>query len=743
MLFRDRFIKATEAYNTFEAPVPAYYFRKSYCLQESCHAKITIGVCGFYELFLNGEKITRGFLSPYISNTNDYIYCDEYDVELTAGENVFGVLLGNGFQNNPGGYIWEFDKSDFRSAPMFALTVTRDGETLFCSDDQFKIAPSPIRRDDYRFGEIYDANYEIAGWNMPEFDDSAWKNALLATPPKGELCAADVAPIVKEQERKPVEIIKCQDGYIYDFGQSNAGVCRLTVRGEKGQRIEIQHADSLKDGDLDIAEIWYLRPEFERDKHIVHKDIYICKGEGEEIYQPTFTYHGFRYGKVTGITEQQATKDLLTYLVYHTQVNTRGDFSCSDPVANALQEITRRSITSNFHHFPTDCPQREKNGWTADGALICETALLNFDPERNYREWLRNICKAQRFDGALPGIVPTGGWGFEWGNGPAWDSVLTWLPYYTFIYRGQTEMIRESADAFTKYLRYLRSRCDEKGLLSIGLGDWCPVGGGAPKAPLIVTDTILSMDIARKVSVMLDAVNMPEMADYAEAEAEKYKASIRAELLDPNTMWVQGNCQTCQAMALYYGIFTEDEEPAALNNLLQTIRDADDHIDLGVLGGRVIFHVLSRFGYGDLAYKMITREDYPSYGNWLELGATTLRERFHPTATTSKNHQFWGDISGWFIRCVAGIQLNPTGGNVNEVQICPCFVETLDSASGYHIAPAGKIAVFWRRQNNGVVLELEIPGKMTATAVLPRGYRFENGSNSMAVTTGGYNIIKE
>lgn len=742
MFLRNYFIKATEQYNTFENPVPAYYFRKSYFLKGACCAKIAIAVCGFYELYLNGQRITKGLLSPYISNTNDYIYYDIYDVTLPAGENVFGVLLGNGFQNNPGGYIWDFDKADFRSAPMFSMTVECEGETLFFSDENFKIAPSPIRSDDYRFGEVYDANFEIEGWNAPGFDDAAWQNALPATPPKGELRLADIAPIVKEQEIAPVKITPCSDGYIYDFGVSNAGICRLTVRGDKGQKIELQHADDVKNGDIDIAQIWYLGENFERDRHIVHKDIYICKGVGTEVYTPTFTYHGFRYVKVTGITVQQASKDLLTFLVYHTELQTRGGFFCSDSMGNVLQENTRRSITSNFYHYPTDCPQREKNGWTADAALVCETALLNFNPERNYRQWLCNICKAQRDDGALPGIVPTGGWGFEWGNGPAWDSVLAWIPYYTYIYRGETDMITHCAPALLKYLRYLRTRCDEKGLLSIGLGDWCHAHTIKPKAPLKVTDTIISMDIAQKMAVMLDAVQMSAGADYARSEAEKYRKAIRENLVDFETMLVNGECQSSQAMALYYGVFEKVEEETAFAKLLEMIHAYNDHLDVGMLGGRVLFHVLTRFGYSELAYKMITREEYPSYGNWVKQGATTLWEKFQTQNVSSMNHPSWGDISGWFIKSIAGIRLNPTRKDVHQVEICPCFVAQLDSASAYHIAPAGKIAVSWKRLEQGVVLELEIPERMTATACLPQGYRFENGNESMSVITGTYKIIK-
>ena len=738
MISKDCFIKATEEFNTFESPVPAPYFRKTF-QGNGKTVKITVAVCGFYELWLNGEKITKGFLSPYISNTDDYIYWDEYEVPADTGENVIGILLGNGFQNNPGGHIWEFDKAPFRSAPCFALTVEQNGEILLQSNTEFRTAPSPIRTDDYRFGEVYDANFEIDGWNQKGFDDSAWAKALPATPPKGELRVADVSPIEKEFEIVPVSIEKCDGGYLYDFGQSNAGICRLKIQGTQGQRIELRHADSLKDGDLYLSQIWFSR-NWEEDKNIVHRDVYICKGNGVEEYRPTFTYHGFRYVKVSGITEEQATKDLLTYLVYHTKFHDRGGFSCSDEVANQLQTMTRRSISSNFHHFPTDCPQREKNGWTADAALSCQAALLNFDPEQNYREWMRNICKAQGENGSLPGIIPTGGWGFHWGNGPAWDSVLTWIPHTVYRLRGETEIIEESADSMMKYLRYLRTRTDEKGLLEIGLGDWCPVGGGKPKAPLLVTDSIISMDIACKTAEMMDAVGRTADAEFARKEAERYRTAVRANLIDFSTMTVLGECQTCQAMGLYYGIFEENEKAPAFQRLLDMVHAADDHMDVGVLGGRVLFRVLSDFGYPDLAYHMITRPDFPSYGNWIQRGATTLWENFKPDGVASMNHHFWGDISAWFMEYIGGIRLD---AKKNTLEIRPCFIETLENASAYHLAPKGKISVDWTRTEEGILLSVQIPETMETTAFLNGSYRFGSGEKSRTLTTGNYRIIKE
>ena len=726
------FIAATSEYNTFEKSVPAPYIRKSFCAQTASSGRLKIAVCGFYELFFNGERITKGRLAPYISNPDHYVYFDEYDVDINAGENVIGVILGNGFQNNPGGYIWDFDKAHFRSAPKMSLILEYcDGgeKRRILSDETFKTHPSPVLSDDYRFGETYDANCEITGWNKPGFDDGGWQNALIAEKPGGELKLCNCEPVTEETEIKPVGIFEEEDGFVFDFGVSNAGVCRLTVNGYKGQKIELQHADILKDGKFYINNIWFVRDFWERDRHIVHKDTYICKGEGTEEYTPTFTYHGFRYVKVKGISKRQATKQLLTFVVLHSDLKIRGGFSCSDNMANKLEELTLRSDLSNFYYFPTDCPQREKNGWTADAALSSEQMLINLNPERSYAQWLENIRKAQAQNGALPGIIPTTGWGFEWGNGPAWDCVLFYIPYFTYVYRGDTDMIKNSVNAFMKYLKYIDSRRNEKGLLEIGLGDWCHLDRETPKAPLVVTDTAISCDIANKAAFMFDAVGRKAECEYAKDLAARLKKAFRDNLIDLNTATVYGECQTCQAMGIYYGLFENGEREKAFEVLLKYISDADGHMDVGVLGGRIIFHTLSAFNRSDLAFRMITRPDYPSYGNWVERGATTLWENFAPNSVDSPNHHFWGDISAWFIKVPAGINYNPEGNDLRFVRIAPHFISALGSACGYYTSKYGKISSSWKREENRVILTVQAPDEVKIQVIAPVGYNLvsDNG----------------
>lgn len=749
-MFSTDFIAATKEFSEYGVHIPAPYLRKSFAPKsEVMRARLTVCGLGFYELFVNGTRITKGLLAPYISNPDDILYYDEYDITdlVQNGKNVLGFWLGNGMLNCPGGAVWDFQLVPFRSAPKLALSLEleyKDGEQeQITADESFKTHPSPILFDDLRCGEIYDARLEIPGWNLPEFDDSGWSAAIPAETPRGEtrLCIAE--PIATVKVLQPVSIKKGhithlpyvhmalpdfplpkeqQEGYIYDFGENLAGNIRLRIKGEKGQMVCLQFGEVLaEDGGLDLRGMSFQPHNYD------HRITYYLKGEGEEEYAPTFTYQGFRYCMVSGITGEQATPELLTYEVMSSDLKINGSFSCSDEIVNKLQKATYNADISNFYYFPTDCPHREKNGWTADAALSAEQMLFHLTPEVSYHEWLNNIRKAQREDGALPGIVPTGGWGFAWGNGPAWDCVLFYLPYYTWVYRNDTDIIRENAGAFMRYLHYISTKRDNRGLMCIGLGDWVPIGRDVPKAPLMVTDTLMCMDICHKAEEMFHAIGMTAQAGFAKALYEEFRAAARKELILSDCVTVLGNCQSSQAMAIAYDLFDDAEKPAAFRVLLRLIHEQDDHLDTGCLGARVIFHVLSAFGQAELAYKMITRTDWPSYGHWVaHQDCTSLFEAFQRTgdAPNSKNHHFFGDVSSWFLKNLAGIKVNPYARDANEVEISPEFLEELEHAEGEIGVPAGKVSAAWRREGGKVILEVKVPDGVTGEIRLKNGYVF-------------------
>lgn len=732
-----QFISATREISSFEKPVPAPLMRKSFTLEQKPQSA-TLSICGlgFYDLYINGTRRVKGELPPYISNSDNWVCFDTYEVAdlLIPGENVIGVILGNGMQDCFGGYIWDLDKAKFRSAPMLALGLDCDGENTLVSDLSFKTAASPIVFNDLRSGEHYDARLEVKDWNKPGFDDSSWAQVIYADRPRGQHIPADTDPIVVIGTYAPVSITPLKEGYLYDFGLNTAGVCKLSIEGKPGQSVCLEHGEVLTaEGDLSPNIKPFLPEGF------IHKDIYICAG-GKAEYTPRFTYHGFRYVYVTGITAEQAKPELLTYLEMASDLKEKGNFSCSDDVANKLQEFTRRSTLSNFYYFPTDCPHREKNGWTGDAALSAEHMLLNLSVEKSFAFWLKQIREAQDSKGALPGIVPTGGWGFRWGNGPAWDCVLTYLPYFYYIYNGEAnggkQVIADNANAIFKYVSYLSEKVNKSGLIAFGLGDWCPPKREPDdyKAPLELTDSVLSMDICKKAAFLFKELGMEHRRAFAQGLAEALRQAIRKHLL--NGVVAAGHCQTSQAMALFYGVFEPGERQEAFEVLLETIRSQGGHLDAGILGARVIFHVLAEFGQAELAYEMITREDYPSYGNWVKRGATSLWEAFWPEEAQpfSMNHHFFGDISAFFIKRIVGIVVNPHEDGVDTLNIAPAFIEKLDHAEAYHTMPAGKVAVSWKRtekDTDTVEMDIEIPTGISGWFIAPKGYTTDSGKSQI------------
>lgn len=765
-MLSGKFICAGYDYSTYTHHVPAPMFRKSFTVCDGDSAELTITGLGFYEVFINGKKITKGIIAPYISNPDHFVYYDSYDLTpyIKSGKNTLGVILGNGMQNCPGGQIWDFDLADFRGAPRFAFAIEitdKNGDkTVLEADSDVKTHPSAITFDDLRCGCFYDARKEIKGCFLPDFDDSEWQSAVRAETPRGKRIMCTAEPILPTGEPlKPISITKCKkaeyrprhdvvkeaaevcsketDGWLYDFGENTAGIETLKISGKRGQQIDIQFAEFLNEnGELEYSNIDFFPEGYSQ------RDIYILNGEGEEEFTPMFTYHGARYALVLGLEDEQATEDLLIFTKYSSAIETRGNFRCSDETANELQKIARNSTLSNFYYFPTDCPHREKNGWTGDASVSSEQTSYNFAPEKSYAQWLDNIRAAQTENGQLPGIIPTGGWGYHWGNGPVWDAVLFNLPYQTYIMRGDKKIIEDNAAAFIRYTDYLSKKLNERGLACFGLGDWCTVS--VMKPPLELTDTLASMDNMEKASFMLREIGLQEQSDFCRSIYEKLRKNGRKYLIDFGTMTAKGNSQTGQAAAIYYGLFNDSEKQAAFARLLQIIHASDDKIDIGLIGTKVLFRVLADFGEADLAYKMITRRDYPSYGHLVEQGLTALPEEFVKDGKfpSSLNHHFFGDYSAWFIQYIGGINVNPHRDGEKNVDIQPRFIDSLDFAEAYYDTVCGKVSVHWERSDGKIKLAVNTPDEIYGEIKLPFGYTFEDSRLSYKkLETGNFTVI--
>lgn len=749
MFLSTRFIKATDDLCDFGHPVRAPYFRKEFTLDFLPeHAEITICGLGLYELTVNGRDVTKGFCAPYISNPEQVCYYDNYDVtpHLCKGTNVIGVTLGNGMRNCYGGFIW--DMQDGKAPLCLALAFEANlGERkcVFEADESFLVGESPILYNDTRMGYTYDSNLETPGWNLPGFAAEGWRHAQWCQTPSGEKCLCEAHPLVQKnevkavsithydrlpfayettmQDAKPVERTMRDNAYVYDFGCNYSGVTRLRINGKPGQVIKIRHGEYLQGGKFSINTTIFDRPGI-TDLYYDYGqvDTFICKG-GEEEFLPKFKYDGFRYAYVEGLTAEQATEDVLTFVHITSDLDWRADFSCSDETLNQLFTMIQRADLSNFCYFPTDCPHREKNGWTGDAQASAERFMLTLHPAEDLKTWLRDIRHTQRLDGMLPGIVPTYSWGYDWGNGPMWDAVCSELPYQVHRFTDDTDVIVDNAPMMLRYLSYVMGRRDERGLIAIGLGDWLdpfPTKDG-PAAPLDVTDTTMSLHIAQSAEKLFRKVGKTAEADFAAACAKELTEAIRTHLIDFTTMTVSGDCQAAQAVVLAHGVFTEKEFDAAFARLLDIIHRDGDINTCGFIGLRFIYHLLTNHGEGDLAHKLITCEERSCYGYWVKNGYTTMVERFQYAdgkENGSQNHHFLGDIGSWMIQDVAGIRPNPDLEGTHTVTIAPHFLSELTFAKASYQSEFGTVAVDWQRTSSGVTLHVQIPAGMQATLQL-------------------------
>lgn len=757
MKLKNRFISATKEYADYGKNIPAPYLRGVFSLSEIPKtARLIVTALGFYDLYVNGSCVTKGILAPYISNPDHIVVFDEYDIwpYLRKGKNVIGLILGNGFTNAFGGYMWDFHKDLFRAAPKTSFCLIANDKQIFSSDDVIRCAPSPLLSDDLREGEVYDARKEIPGWNMPEFNDSEWKEAITVSTPKGKFEAAEFEPIKEYKCRKAVSVFPVEDGFVYDFGVNTSGIPILKIDGKFGQTVELVCGEWFRDGKMDTSniQVWARFLSGYGDSQRV---IYTCKGEKGEGYTPRFSYYGCRYVKVKGVEAWQVTDDLVTFSEQSSSLRKIASFVSSDKYANKTFENTLRSDFSNFFYFPTDCPHREKNGWTGDISLSAEQFVLLMNCERSLRMWLNCVRAAQREDGAIPCIVPTGAWGYHWGNGPSWDAVLTRVPYYLYRYRGNRAILEENADAIYSYLGFLQGLREKNGMIEYGLGDWCQIGtieGGHHNTPAVITNTISSFDICDKAAQIFHVLGQIERAKEAEYMRESFRVAIRKVCLDEKgnpLLLPNSKTQTAISMMLRFGIFEESEKKTALYWLGELINGAENRMQVGVIGVQSLLRVLCENGMADLAYEIAMSPDRVSFGNMIDHGATSLWEFMHTFKKDTEevsvgrmrslNHHFWGDIAAWYLTYLAGIRVNEGFYDVRELNIEPYFPTGLSNVSARHETPFGTVAVSWQRiSNKKIILWVRVPEGMHGKLILHDAWIAED---AMELKTGGNTFI--
>jgi len=724
---------------------PAPYFRKEFTATKKIRsARAYIAAAGLYELYINGEKVGNHRLDPMYTRFDRRNLYVTYDVthQLQEGQNAVGVLLGNGWYNHQSTAVWFFDRAPWRDRPAFCMDIRityDDGskETI-TTDNTWCTHLSPVIFNSIYTAEHYDAKLEMPGWNKPGFDDSEWNPrrnpVILRAAPSQNIVSQQLHPI-RNVERIPAQTVKQMNDttWIFNLGRNIAGVSEFRVKGEAGTVIRLKHAEILdKNGWPDMTNIEaHYRPTDDTDPF--QTDIFILAGKGEETFMPHFNYKGFQYVQVTASKPLQLTVDNLNGWFMHSDVPPISRLETSDPVINKIWWAANNSYLSNLFGYPTDCPQREKNGWTGDSHIAIETALYNFDGITVYEKWLADHRDEQQPNGVLPSIIPSSGWGYEWGNGPDWTSSIAIIPWNIYLFYGDNSLLAACYDNIRRYVDRITETAPN-GLTTWGLGDWIPVKS---KTPVEFTSSVYYFVDA---TILARAAKMFDKQDDAKKYtllAQKIKDAINAKYLNRETGIYGEGVQTELSVPLQWGIVPNELRASVAANLAKRVEADNKHLDVGLLGTKAILNALSENGYADLAFTLASQRDFPSWGWWIVNGATTLYENWPIDATRdlSMNHIMFGEVSAWFFKALGGIKPDPEHPGFKNIIMRPYFVSGLMYANVSHRSPYGEIVSKWERRRNTITYSVTVPANSTADLYLPTQLKVRKTTLSDRKTT--------
>lgn len=723
---------------------PAPYFRKKFeTAKEIASARVYIAVAGLYELHINGEKIGNQRLDPMYTRYDRRNLYVTHDVtaQLQKGENAIGVILGNGWYNHQSMAVWDFHRAPWRNRPAFCLdlriTYTDGTVEIIPTNLSWKKSDSPVIFNSIYTGEHYDARLEQDGWSKPEFDDSQWQEVGLRSTPSQNITAQQLRPIrnVLTIPAKSVHKID-EKTYVYDFGQNMSGVTRIKVSGEEGTELRIKHGERLYDnGRINMSNIdVYYRGDREKDPF--QTDILILSGKGEDEFMTRFNYKGFRYVEITSSKPVELDKNNLTAYFMHSDVPPIGKIETSSDLINKLWWATNNAYLSNLMGYPTDCPQREKNGWTGDGHFAIETALYNFDGITVYEKWLADHRDEQQPNGVLPDIIPTGGWGYGTANGLDWTSTIAIIPWEIYRFYGDSKLLADCYDNIKRYVDYV-DRTSPEGLTSWGRGDWVPVKS---RSNLELTSSVYFHVDAKILAEAAKLFGKETDYQYYSDLAEKIKNAINQKYLDRETGIYASGTQTELSVPLQWKVVPEDMIVKVAKNLAEKVEETGFHLDVGVLGAKAILNALSENGYPEVAYKVAVQDTYPSWGWWIVNGATTLLENWDLDAERdiSDNHMMFGEIGAWFFKGLGGIYPDAAQPGFKHIILRPHFEKDLKQFDAQFHSPYGLIHSQWEWKKGKINYQVVVPANSSATLYLPS---YMEGNRSIELSAGTHNFM--
>ena len=764
---------------------PAPLFRKEFSVEKKIsRARVYVSGLGYYELRLNGQRVGDHVLDPGWTTYSKRVLYSTYNVteQLARGRNALGVMLGNGWFNPLPLRLWghinpreHLTIGEPRVILQLVVEFADGTSQTIVTDESWKVGPGPILRNSVYLGEVYDARKEQPGWDRAGFEDGSWDRVSAANEPLGPLRAQDAPPIRITRTLKPVKLAEPKpDVFIFDLGQNFAGWPRLHVQGSAGTRVRLRCGELLyPDGTLNgmtavCGQIKQGGPNYRYDgigvpKTAWQEDTYVLKGEGEEIYTPRFTFHGFRYVEVTGFPGKP-TLDSIEGLRLNSDVAPAGSFVCSNERFNRIQQMVLWTELSNLFSVQSDCPHREKFGYGGDIVAAGEMAILNFDMARFYRKAAEDLGDAARPNGGFTETAPFVGIsdeGLGEGSGPVgWGTAQPFLLWRLYQYYGDRRLLEENYELTKHWVELLKS-CARENILDNGISDHESL---VPK-PRALTGTAFYYFNAKLFSNIARTLGHRAEASEAEALAETIKAAFNRRFLQPGTGRYDKATQACQAFALQMGLVPLEEKDRALDVLLQDIQGPNQgHLSTGIFGTKFMLQALADLGRADVAYEVVNQPTFPGWGYMLKNGATTLWEHWEFSDNTfSHNHPMFGSVSEWFYKTLAGISPAADAVGFDKIIIRPQPVGELKWVKASYDSVHGKVVSDWSREAGRFRLHTRIPIGAIATVFLPaknaaqvresgrslnrvagaRLLRMENENAVIAVVAGEYDFASE
>ena len=695
-------------------------------------ARIYISARGLYELHINGQRIGDDFFTPGWTSYSKRLQYQTYDVTqaLSQGENAIGAMLADGWYR---GYLgFSGRKNDYGTtvALIAQLEIAyADGRIeRVVTDANWKMSTGAVTYADIYRGESYDARREKSGWNNARFDDSAWSAVALAERTSAALVAPVTEPVRRVMEVKPIAIINSPSGQlIYDLGQNITGWVRLRVRGAAGTTITLRHAEVLdQKGNLYTQN---LRDAFQVDR-------YTLKGGGEETWEPRFTYHGFRYVQIDGLTEKPSLTN-VTGIVVHTNLAETGTFVTSDTMLNKLQRNILWGQRGNFLDVPTDCPQRdERLGWTGDAQVFARSASFNMNVSGFFAKWLGDLALDQHPGGSVPWVIPNplGGDSVHFAAAAGWGDASTVVPWTMYRMYGDRGTLERQYASMKSWVDYEQRRAGTGLIWSRDdhFGDWLAWHSDDAGYPGATTgkDFIATAYLAHSADIVARAATVLGHADDAahyRALFTSVRSAFRKEFVSPNGR-VSENTQTAYALALNFGLLDADEGPRAVQRLVDDVGRHGGHLSTGFLGTPELTHALSQNGRIDVAYQLLTQRTYPGWLYPITRGATTMWERwdgirpdgsFQEISMNSFNHYAFGAIGDWMYRTIGGLDVDDAAPGYRHAIIAPKPGGGLTSAKTELQTPYGILSSEWKLVEGRMQLAIVVPSNTWATVTLP------------------------